>query len=250
MEKQNQIVSAVVVLLVLGSAAAFVLPWNRINWGKVSFVPAETVSVVGEAKSVQKNQLASYSAGVDAVSDKKENAVKEVNDKIETLIKTIKEFGIGSDDIKTQSMNIYQQEESYYDSGSQTQRTRKGQWRVGNTIEITLRDITKASDLASLLTSSGANNVYGPNFRMDDTSNVEKTLFEKAMQDARDKAQLVAKASSRTLGKVLTVTEGGSGGNVYPALMGLKGDMGGGGSPIESGTSTVYKSLSVTFELN
>lgn len=238
----KHLIPAVVILLV----AAFVLPWRNINWGRMSLTPTETVTVNGEAKSIQKNQIASFTAGVGVVNDNKEVAVKEVNTKVEALLKTIKDFGVKPEDIKTQNLNIYQNQEMYYDNG--VQKSRKGQWSVNNSLEITLRNVDNAAKLTDLLSSSGATNVYGPNFRFDDTGAIEKTLFDGAMKDAKDKAEIIAKASGRKLGKVVSVNEGSGSNNVYSMF--AKADTGMGGAPVEVGSGTVSKSLTVSFELN
>ncbi|MDP4009529.1 MAG: SIMPL domain-containing protein [Candidatus Shapirobacteria bacterium] len=220
-------------------AAAFLLPWRNVNWGKISFIPAELISVTGEAKSQQKNQIASFTAGVNIFNDKKEVAVDEVNKKINELIDSVKKFGIPTEDIKTQNMSVYQQQDPMMPG--QKRPTTQGQWVVNNSIEITLRDADKAQELADLLNSSGANNVYGPNFRMDDTNKIENTLFDGAMKDARKKAELIAKASGRKLGKVMSVSEGSGGSNIYP-MYDMK-------AAVEPGSATVSKSLNVSFEL-
>jgi uncharacterized protein len=238
----KKIIGVVVLVLIL----VWIVPWNRVNWGKITWQPSEVITVTGEAKSQEKNQIASYTAGVEAVNDKKEEAVKEVNTKIEALIKAVKEFGIKDADIKTQNMSIYQDEQSYYDNG--VQKSRKGQWRVNNSVEIILREIDKASALTDLVTKSGANNVWGPNFSMDDTNKIEKGLYDMAIKDAREKADSIAKASGRTLGKVLSVNDGGTSSN-YP-MYATKMDSGmGGGAVTEPGSTTVYKNLTVIFEL-
>jgi len=236
----------IIPFFILLVVAAFVLPWKNINWGKISTSPVQMVTVSGEAKTQQKNQIASFTAGVSSIKDKKDEAVAEVNGKVAALIEAAKNFGISSGDIKTQSLNIYQNQESYYDNG--VQKYRPGQWNVNNSIEITLRDVNKASGLADVLTSSGANNVYGPSLRFDDTSEAEKGLFDAAMKDAKSKAEIIAKSSGRKLGKVLNVVEGAGGGNSYPMLS-LKDGAGGGGAPIEPGSGTVSKTVMVSFEL-
>jgi uncharacterized protein len=236
----KKIIGTVVLVLIL----VLVIPWSRVNWGKITWQPSEVVTVTGEAKSQEKNQIATYTAGVEAVNDKKEDAVKEVNTKIEALIKALKEFGIKEADIKTQNMSIYQDEQSYYNDG--VQKSRKGQWRVNNSVEITLREIDKANALTDLLSKSGANNVWGPNFSMDDTNKIEKGLYDMAIKDAKEKAESIAKASERTLGKVLSVNDGASN-SVYP-MYAMK-DSGGGGAVTEPGSTTVYKNLTVVFEL-
>lgn len=234
----KKIVGAIIIVLLVWFGA------RRINWGKITWVPAEMITVVGEAKSQEKNQIASFTAGINTVNDKKEVAVKEVNDKVAAIIEAVKKFGVSVDDIKTQNMSIYQSEESYWDNG--VQKTRKGQWRVDNSIEITLREVDQAAKLADLLTSSGANNVWGPNLRLDDTSQAEKELFDGAMKDALEKAEIIARAAGRKLGKVISVTEG-TGVSNFPMYK-AEGGMGG-GAAIEPGSSTVSKSLTVVFEI-
>ena len=159
--------------------------------------------------------------------------------KISDLIASFKSFGIAEADIQTQSANVYEQQE--------TDKTKKNNWIVNNTIEITLRDVSKANDLMDLLNKSGANNVYGPSFRIEDTKTAERTLYESAMTDAKERAELIAKASGRKLGKVMNVIEGNSGVS-YP-MYAMKADGLGGGAELETGTSTISKTLTVTFEL-
>ncbi len=241
--KENKAI-AVLVVLFLG---LFFLPLNKIEWGKIRWQEPETITVIGEAKSIQKNQIASFNAGVDSVMSSKDEAVNEVNTKVEELVKAVKNFGISDQDIKTQNLSIYQQEESYYEDG--VQRSRKGQWRVNNTVEIKLREVDKASELTNLLTSSGATNVYGPNFSFEDTSEAEKDLFDAAMKDAKEKANMLAKATGRKIGKVVNIIEGGnySSSPLYASKM-IDG-LGGGGAPVEVGSGTVSQSLTVVFEL-
>jgi len=219
-------------------AGAYFIPWKYVTWGRFKLIQGDTVTVVGEAKTKQKNQKATFSAGANAVSDNKDTAIADVNRKTEAIIEAVKAFGIKSDDIKTQNLNVYQSEETYYEEGRQ--KARPGQWRVSNTIEITLRDVDRAQALAEILTRSGANNIYGPNFTLDDTGETEKGLIDEAMKNARDKALRVAQSSGRKLGKMVSFIEGYQPVQVYR----MEGS-GGGGGGIEPGTGTV----TVTYEL-
>lgn len=238
------ILSAVLLGLIL-LLGFFFLPWKYVNWGNIKLLNQETVTVVGEAKSQLKNQVANFNAGVSSVTDDKDKAIKEVNQKVEALITAIKDFGITSRDIKTQSLSVFQQEETYYDNAVQKQRP--GQWRVNNTIDITLRDVDRASALADLLTKSGATNVYGPNFTIDNTIQPETSLLYDAMKNAREKADIIAKASGKKLGKVISVTEGFSQPGIMPMMFAEKA--GGAGAPVEPGSKTISKSVTVVFGL-
>jgi len=225
------------VILVLVIIAVFVLPWRNISWGKIRFQD-ETIVVIGESKTEQKNEVASFNAGVNVINENKETAVNEMNTKISELITSIKNFGIADDDIKTQSVNVYEQQ--------QTDKSKKNYWVVNNTIEITLRDVSKANNLTDLLNKSGANNIYGPSFTVENTTDTEKSLYDSAIIDAKEKAELIANSSGRKLGKVINVVEGSSN-NYSPVYKSLLSSVGG-GADLETGTSTVSKTLTVTFE--
>ena len=230
--------------ILLALVAVFIIPWERITWGSLRLAPSTTVTVTGEAKSEQADQIASFTAGVTAINDDKQKAVNEVNQKVESLIKSIKDFGIPDSDIKTQNLSIYQQEEPVTVGGRQ--RSAPGQWRVSNDVYIVVRQVDQTGAFADLLSASGATNVYGPNFTVDNTAAAEIALNDLAMKNAQAKAESIAKASGKKLGTVLSVSEAGA---VNPMPMFARDMGGGGGMPIEPGSSTVYKSLTVTFEL-
>ena len=242
-EQKNKNIIGILVILFL---ALFLLPIRKIEWGKLRWLQSETVTVTGEAKSVQKNQIASFTAGVTSLKDNKAVAVEEVNTKMAALVKSIKDFGIDDNDIKTQNINVYQENEAYLDSG--VSRTKKGQWRVNNSVRIVLKDVSKAGSLTDLLTASGATEVNGPSFSFEDTNSAEKDLFAAAVKDAKEKAELLAKAAERKLGKVVTISEG-SGGVNYPIMSAKADSFAGAGAVVEPGSTSISKSLTVVFEL-
>lgn len=226
-------------------AAGMFLPLGNINWGTIKTMPANTIVVSGEAKSTEKNQVASFTAGVDSVNDDKDAAVNEVNEKIAALTQAVKDFGIDAADIQTQNISVYRSEEMYYADGG-SQKSRPGQWRVNNSINITLRDISRANGLTNLLTDSGATNVYGPNFAMEDTQDAKNKLLSQAVEDARAKAELMIAGTGRKLGKVISISEGGVTNPIMP-MYDARGM--GGGAALEPGSSEVYASVTVVFEL-
>jgi len=231
---------ALVTTLLLG---VFIIPWRFVNWGKIEILPASTITVSGEARLEEASQIATFTAGVTAINDDKATAVSEVNQAISEIISAVKAFGIAEEDIQTRSLSVHQIQESFIED--ETRRVGLGQWRANNTIEVTLRDVDKASALADLLSESGATSVHGPNFSLDDTQDSEVALLEEAINNAREKAEKIAKSSGRKLGKIVTVSEG-----VQQASGIFRGlEMGSGGTPIEPGTETVYKTVTVTFEL-
>lgn len=242
MELKSMIVGTVLFGAMVFAGSMF-LP----SWGRVQVAPVRSVTVVGEAKSQEKSQIAIFSAGVNAYNDDKNTAVTEVNKKVEAIIEAVKAFGITGEDIKTQSLNVYQNQEQYYEDGRQ--KMRPGQWNVGNTVEIKLKNVDQAASLASVLTKSGATNVNGPNFTFDDTTEQATALFDAAFTNAKEKAGKVALSSGSKLGNVVSITEAGSSQQPITYYR-MEGGGGGGGGAVAPGTGTVSKTVTVTFELN
>jgi len=222
----------------------FMFPWKMISWGSLKLGSERTITVTGTAETKTKNQIASFTAGITVTKDKKDEAVSEVNTKMEEVVKAMKGFGIKTEDIKTQNNSIYQVQEMYYDNG--VQKSRPGQWSVSNNVEIVLREVDRSSALSDLLAKTGANNVYGPNFMMDETTSIEEGLAGEAILNARTKAEAMAKSGGAKVGEIISVVEGGETSPVFPMLKGMGG---GGGAVTEPGSATVSKSVTVTFRL-
>lgn len=217
-----------------------------VTWGTIIMRPPQTITVSGVAESQEQNQVASFYAGASAVNNDKQAAIDEVNAKVEEVTAKIKEFGIPEADIQTQNMSVYQEQEQYTEGGAQ--RSRPGQWRANNALSIKLRDIGKASELVGLLAGSGLTDISGPNFSMDDTTKAQTALLTAAVDNAREKAELIAEQQNKRVYKVLTIVEGSSGGGVYPFAMD-RSQGGGGGAPVQPGSTTVSTTVSVTFEI-
>lgn len=234
------------VLLAVGLifAGGYFIPWKSVKWGKLETTYPSTITVSGYSESKEKSQIARFTAGVSQVSDNKDEAISIVNQKVEEIISAVKNFGVSAEDIKSQNINIYQQEETYWEENRQ--KSRPGQWRVGNSIEIVLRNVDNASDLTNLLSSSGATNVYGPSFSLDNTQKAQTDLLQAAVEDAMEKAEVLAEVSGKKLGEILDISEGSitSG---YTRSYSEGG--GGGGGPSEPGTGTVSKTVVVTFKI-
>ena len=81
---------------------------------------------------------------------------------------------------------------------------------------------------------------------MEDAESVESELLSKALEKARVKAEQLAGAEGRKVGKAVSITEGVTS---MPGILKMEGLGGGGGVPLEPGSSQVSKLVTVTFEL-
>lgn len=223
----------------------YLFPWNLIKIGSNPLFPKDTITVSGEAQGKQASQIALYYASVNASNDDKQTALNEVNTKMTALIAEVKKLGVPDEDIQTQNVGVNEYPPSYPVPVDTTVK----RWTANNSITITLRDLTKASNLADILTIMGTN-VSGPNYQADNTTSTQADVLGEAIENARKKAEKIAQASGRTLGKAIKIDEGGYG--VYPVMersMGVGGDTKVLPPPTEPGSQTVYKTVTVTFEL-
>src|SRR5438552_18951226 len=109
MHMLRPIVTALVIFILISIAILF-LPWDRINWGRISILPAATITVTGTSQGEQANQIATFGAAVTATNDDKQKATDEVNTKMTALLNAVKTFGIPDADIKTENVSVSQQE--------------------------------------------------------------------------------------------------------------------------------------------
>src|SRR5258708_17288551 len=232
----------------------YLFPWDKVHIGNNPLFPRSTITVTGEAKGSQKKQIAKYNVNVSASNDDKNKANDDVNTKMTNIINGIKAMGIADDDIKTENIRVYQKPQPlmYAPGGAQIRPSGggNGAWQANNSIAITLRDISKASALSDLLNKSGATNVYGPTYTVDNTTNTQADILGAAIEAARKKAQIIATVSGRTLGKAITISECNQYGGIMPLLD--TNAIGAGivspSTPLQPGTQTVYKTLTLTFE--
>lgn len=216
-------------------AGAYFIPWKNVSWGTIKSAPAETVVVTGYAEKTEQNQVASFNAGVTVQSDNRDQAVEEVNQKVSGIIEAVKNFGIDEANIQTQNLSINRQE-----------RPDQPEWRVSNNIQIEKVPADRAGGLADLLSQSEATDVYGPNFQLETARESAVDLLDEAIADARQKAEKIAAASNKELGEVISVTEGI---DSQPRLSTLTMGMGGGGAPVQPGTTPVSQTVTVVFAL-
>lgn len=204
-----------------------------------------SVTVTGEAKMESAPQVASFNATVMVSDDNKDTAVSTVNKKMTDLISALKTFGVAEADIQTQSVTTYENQGTQILTYPPRQVDQK-KWTASNSIEIRLRDTSKASTLADILNNSGATGVSGPNFAVDNTKTYDAELLAKAVADAKSKAERIALAGGRRLGKMKSVSESGVSQPVPYALEARSRDT---GAPIEPGTQTLSRTVIVTFEI-
>ena len=178
--------------------------------------PVNTITVTGEGKSTSVPNIAEVTFTVQetapTVKAAQDAATKRTNDSLAAL----KDLGIADKDVKTLGYNVYPQYESRavppcYPGGAcpTSQSNTITGYQVSQTVQVKIRDTDKAGDVLQKLGTLGVQNISGPNFMLDDDSGVQDEARAAAIEDARTKAEVLAKQLHVRLGKVSSFSENG-----------------------------------------
>ena len=167
--------------------------------------PPRTISVTGSGQVFLSPDIADISVGVHTEGKDAAKAVADNNSQTQDVIQTVKDMGVADKDIQTTNFSIYPRQE-YDDQGRVTGIT----YVVENTVRITVRDLDKIGDLLNTVVESGANNIYGIQFDVEDRVDALASARQAAVENAQAVAEEIAQAAGVNLGPVQSITVQGS----------------------------------------
>jgi uncharacterized protein len=119
-------------------------------------------------------------------------------------------------------------------------------YRASNRVTVRLRDVTKVAGIIDVVVGAGANELGGINFMVSQASKLLDDAREKAIADARHKAEIYAKAAGVTLGEPLSISEEGSARPVFRGKMMAPMQ---GGAAVAQGEETLSVTVSVSWAI-
>lgn len=191
-----------------------------------------TVNGTGVVRSVP--DRASLSAGVETRAVTAEAALAANAKAMEKVLAALR--AAGGKDVTTSSVSL---------SPRQTPEGAVEGYVASNvaTATFTLSATGKAIDAA---VSAGANTVYGPSYTFSDRDALYRKALASAVANAKTHADTLAEAAGRTVGPVISLAEGSTGGIPIFAKAEAATD---GGTPVVSGEQETTATVSVTYEL-
>lgn len=206
-----------------------------------------TIMLSGEGKVTAIPDIAQIFLGIQTEKAKVVDAQKENTEKMNQLIKELKKMAIEAKDIKTSNYSIYPQ----YDWLNNKQLLRG--YQVNQTIEVKIRDLDKVGSIIEVAGRLGANQVGGLNFTIDEPEKLRQQAREKALANAKDKAEALAKIAGVKLGKLVSFAEESGGLTPYPIYrsyaLEAKGVGGGEAPEVQPGSQDVIVNVTVTYEV-
>lgn len=134
-------------------------------------------------------------------STAQDNAAKKVN----VALAVVEDLGITEEDIKTTAYNVtpkYSRAAPCYGEYCPPYDQRVIGYIASQTVEVKVRDTEQTGEVLSQLGDAGVSNLYGPSFTIDDPEALKAAAREKAIEDARNKAKVLAKNLNVNLSRV------------------------------------------------
>jgi len=245
---------AVVLIVFLGVKTLAVLKSDHYN----KDVMSNTISVAGVGEVVAVPDIASVSFAVveqaKTVAGAQSNSTVKINITIDALLA----LGIEERDIQTTNYNAYPRYEYFNQTCTQFSCPPEGRqtivgYEVRQSITVKIRDIEKAGDVLSAVGASGASDISGLSFMIDNEEEKLREARKIAIDDAREQAEILARDLDVKIVGIVGFNESGN----FPVPMYAFKDMavGMGGSAessvprLPTGENKIVSSVMITYEI-
>jgi uncharacterized protein YggE len=247
MKTWHKVVGVIIILLIIAKIFGGGHCWKENN------EVINTISFSGKGEVVVKPDIATVSFGVQVENLDVSKAQTEATTKMNNIINLLKTKGVAEKDIKLTNYNIYPRYDylrtgvDYY-SGKQVLAA----YVVSQTVEVKIRDISKAGEILSGVGEFGVTDVSGLNFTIDKEEEVKDQARDLAIEDAKAQAKTLAKSLGVKLIKITNFSEGGN----YPVYYEMNKSMalGIGGADaavpqVPMGENKITSTVSITYEI-
>ena len=204
-------------------------------------IPPAAISVTGEATVSVPPDLAEINGGVTSEAKTAREASEANNAAMGKVLQALKGAGIEEKDIQTARLSLQPQS-----APNRSGPSAIAGYRASNRVTIRVRDVTKVASVIDTLVGAGANEIGGINFVVSQASKLLDEARERAVADARRKAEIYAKAAGVTLGAPLSISEEG---NSAPAPYRRMAAGMAVSAPVAQGEETLQVTVSVSWAI-
>lgn len=222
--KDKKLNIAVFVLVVILSVFTLTKIFNEVKGSKYvgrGNQPANTISVTGEGEVMAVSNIATLTVNLNKEGKTAKEAQDLLNESITKTLNYLKEKSIADKDVKSEYGGLspkYSYEQPVcYTYPCPTKDPKIIGYTATQTITVKIREVDAASEIRTGLATIGITDISGPTFSIDDEEAFKDEARSKAITDAKDKAQVLAKELGVKLGKVVSFGENNGSYPMYAA---------------------------------
>jgi uncharacterized protein YggE len=208
----------------------------------------DTIAVTGLGTTTLTPDRVTFTVGVETMAPSVRAAVEENNARTAAVLAALKKEGATDKEIRTAAISIAPQMD--YQQG---RAPRVAGYQVSNRVTVTRSDLANVGRFLQAAIDAGANQVMGVSFVVADPWRGREQGLQAAFADARAKADVLARAAGRTVGRAISIGESGAAMPPPRPMAMMRAGVAGGALaqevPVEPGTEEIRFNLSVVFEL-
>lgn len=237
--------SGAIKLLVGFWGIAAMMTQNAVAQNPSDILKAPSIQVTGVGRVSAAPDMAEIRVGVTTEDADIEKAVASNIAAARQMIAELAKSGIAARDVQTSNFSVYPQARSSTSSSLSSEKT----FRVSNSVAITVREIDKLGAILGRVVGAGANQIERLSFSFADPEPLLKQARERAVADARVRAETYAASAGVKLGKITLIVEQPEAAPL-PVLRARAVRMSDKASvPIEAGEGTVEAQIVAVWEL-
>lgn len=189
--------------------------------------------------------IATLSAGVATQGATAAGAMAENAKRMAAAVAALRQAGVADKDIRTASLSL----QPRYADNNGDQPPRITGYQASNQLSVTFRDIKRAGPILDALVGQGVNQISGPDFALEHPDAALDEARAQAMQKARARAEVYARAAGLSVKRIVAIQESGGYSPPQaprPMMMMARAKA---ASDLQPGEEKIGVSLNVTFEL-
>lgn len=200
------------------------------------------VAVAGHGSVEATPDSAEITTGVVTDGQTAREALTANNAAMRKVVDGLKAAGIDAKDIQTQQFQIHPRYRTVKD------RQQVEGYTVRNQVTVKVREIARLGEILDQVVTLGANQASGINFIVSDAEKRKDEARKKAMENAKQRARVLAEAAGARLGPVMSITEEVQGPRP-PRPMVARSSSYAESVPVELGTETLTVRVEVSYVL-
>ena len=208
-----------------------------------------TLELTVDAQSRVAPDEALIDAGVVTSGTTPSQAMEANAQKMGAVIKAVKAAGIADKDIQTSYVSLNPQYNYGKLNSGNDGAPKIVSYQASNTINIIVRNLQNVGPILDAVVGSGANQISGPNFSVENMQAAYDGLRKEAVDKAQKRAALYAAASGLKVKRIISISESNNAFRPAPVMMRAMAAAAPAATPVAPGELTIEATLDVKYEL-
>jgi uncharacterized protein YggE len=201
-----------------------------------------TITVTGIGAVTAANDTALLSLGVSTTHTTAALAIADTSTRTRRVLAALGRRGIAAEDIQTDTVGLRRTVRS-----KTRHRKRQVVYTATNSVSVTVRSVATTGAVIGAAVKAGATRVSGIEFFPSNETGLYRQALVLSYDDAREKAELLARRAGVTLGAPISIVEGQD--QFEPAVQDLASNEVA-AVPIAPGNATIFATVTVVFAIS